>query len=280
MSQNNGVLITAPIRPFDSADTYPTFYANEGKGGLHQYSTLTELNQVSSLRLSVGMLAYVESENNYFKWNGVVWESFSFGDTGLRQEVADISASLQSQIDNISGGTTVVSGSVFNQGVIPCNINDLVYIVNHIEVDINTVIPVISISIPDNTTYVVAYSIRNRTPVSFEVVLSDFVPTSGFNILWHLGVGYIPSIPYQSQSILKNLDTTNLLYTITHSPIDLNLDFPTCQLILPTSGSPSYSVSVTNRTTTSFDIVLSDIPGTTGYKVLSQIVRVNNINIQ
>jgi hypothetical protein len=53
---NNGTLVIAPIRPFSDADTFPSAYSNELKGGHHQ---VADLNDITSDRLQEGMLATV-----------------------------------------------------------------------------------------------------------------------------------------------------------------------------------------------------------------------------
>ena len=40
MSAINGTNVAAPIRPFDTNDSFPTAFANEVKGGHHTVSTM------------------------------------------------------------------------------------------------------------------------------------------------------------------------------------------------------------------------------------------------
>ena len=63
-------------------------------------------------------------------------------------------------------------------------------------------------------------------------------------------------------------DTINNLYVITHIPIDKNYSYPVVNLEVPTSGSNLFIQGITNRTASSFSVVLSEVPNTTGYKIL------------
>ncbi len=55
MSSISGTNVAAPIRPFDSADTFATSFANEAKGGLHSVATLDELYAIPPQRRELGM---------------------------------------------------------------------------------------------------------------------------------------------------------------------------------------------------------------------------------
>ena len=64
-----------------------------------------------------------------------------------------------------------------------------------------------------------------------------------------------------------DLDTSNDVYTIAHTAVDLDEAYPLASLIIPASGSAIYVQGLTNRTTTSFDVVLSEVPVTSGYQI-------------
>jgi hypothetical protein len=73
---NVGTLVGAAIRPINTADLISTAYANEIKGGIHGYETLTERNGIIIERRQWGMLAvvYNDSTNNktyQLKYNNV-----------------------------------------------------------------------------------------------------------------------------------------------------------------------------------------------------------------
>lgn len=55
MTLNIGTVVTAPIRPWDSADEYPAFYANDGLGGIHQVADITARDAISTDRRQEGM---------------------------------------------------------------------------------------------------------------------------------------------------------------------------------------------------------------------------------
>ena len=61
--QNTGTLITAPIRPNDSADLIPSAIDNELKGTLHSCATLSDRNAIITARRSWGMLCVVTNDS-------------------------------------------------------------------------------------------------------------------------------------------------------------------------------------------------------------------------
>lgn len=65
-----------------------------------------------------------------------------------------------------------------------------------------------------------------------------------------------------------NCDTTNYLYSVTHDPVTaVATAFPVVSLTTPLSSSVLYVQAVCNRSTTGFDIVLSDVPDVAGYAI-------------
>jgi hypothetical protein len=62
-------------------------------------------------------------------------------------------------------------------------------------------------------------------------------------------------------------DTVNYKYTVSHPAINVNNSFPVVSLTVPTSSSVLYVQGITNRTSTGFDIVLSDVPDVGGYSL-------------
>ena len=62
MARNIGILITAPVRPFDSEDIYATALSNEVRGGHHSYETVAERNAIPVLRRQIGMKATVTND--------------------------------------------------------------------------------------------------------------------------------------------------------------------------------------------------------------------------
>jgi hypothetical protein len=75
---------------------------------------------------------------------------------------------------------------------------------------------------------------------------------------------------------LVTCDTNNASYRVTHPTIDLNYSFPTVSLIVPTSGSNLFVQGITNRTTTTFDVTLSEVPNVAGYYVSWHLPSTNS----
>jgi len=77
MPINEGVLVSAPIRPLSPEDTYPTALANEIQGGCHSKSSSEDLTNISPERIVDNMLA--TTRNNIYQrnedsahWNNLV----------------------------------------------------------------------------------------------------------------------------------------------------------------------------------------------------------------
>jgi hypothetical protein len=65
-----------------------------------------------------------------------------------------------------------------------------------------------------------------------------------------------------------NADTTNYVYTISHNDIgSVAAGFPIVSLTVPASSSVLYVQGISDRTTTSFNVVLSDVPDAAGYAI-------------
>jgi hypothetical protein len=64
-----------------------------------------------------------------------------------------------------------------------------------------------------------------------------------------------------------NCDIYNSTYTITHPVVDTNYTFPIISLTVPSSSSSLYVQGILNRTSYSFDVALSNVPESTGYKI-------------
>ena len=79
MSQNQGTLIAAPIQTFDTADEFPTAYANDIAGGWHTAPDAATMNAIPVLRLVQGMICWVTGESKAYQWSGSAWGPASFG---------------------------------------------------------------------------------------------------------------------------------------------------------------------------------------------------------
>lgn len=65
MAVNEGVLVSAPIRPLSTDDTYPTAIANEIKGGCHNKRNREEIETITRERIEEGMLVTIP--NNIYQ---------------------------------------------------------------------------------------------------------------------------------------------------------------------------------------------------------------------
>ena len=66
MAKNTGTLVIAEVRPYDSADAYPTVYGTEVKGGIHTVADAAARNAITTARREWGMLAYQEDTQEYY----------------------------------------------------------------------------------------------------------------------------------------------------------------------------------------------------------------------
>ena len=70
-----------------------------------------------------------------------------------------------------------------------------------------------------------------------------------------------------------DLDTTTNIYSVVHSTIT-GASYPVISVVVPASGSILYAESVFNVSPTGFDVALSSLPATSGYKLNWQIATV------
>lgn len=74
MANNIGTLIAAPVRPVAEADTFPTHYGNEGKGGCHNYASVAERDAIPPDRLYDNMIASVGNQIHQYDEASDTWE--------------------------------------------------------------------------------------------------------------------------------------------------------------------------------------------------------------
>lgn len=79
MAQINGTNIAAAIAPFDTADTFPTHFAEYGKGGWRSVATPDLLAQIPDARREDGMAVFVASTRKVYLWNASKndWDEFA-----------------------------------------------------------------------------------------------------------------------------------------------------------------------------------------------------------
>ena len=68
--RQNGTLIINTIRPYDTADEYPSAMANEVKGGHYQVQNLTDMTSIPAARRQEGMLCWVVAESKMYRLTG------------------------------------------------------------------------------------------------------------------------------------------------------------------------------------------------------------------
>lgn len=71
-------------------------------------------------------------------------------------------------------------------GIVYLNTADIVYTVNHLEIDPNVVSPQISLNVPYGSSSIGPIAVIDRTATSFKLSLPDVVPTAGYQIAWFL----------------------------------------------------------------------------------------------
>jgi len=70
-----GTNVAAPIRPFDSADTYPTHVASEGQGGYYPVADITARNAIPAARRTIGQRVFVISTSQEFRLVGGILDA-------------------------------------------------------------------------------------------------------------------------------------------------------------------------------------------------------------
>jgi hypothetical protein len=110
MSTNPGVLVIAPVRPYDSADTYPTTYADEALGGYHIALDNTARDAIPASRREEGLLCYVTTTGNMYRLVGGIangnWAATSFaGATGPTGAVGSTGATGTAGTAGATGAT-------------------------------------------------------------------------------------------------------------------------------------------------------------------------------
>lgn len=70
MSNLYGTNISATIKPFTTADKFPTHEAQYGKGGYRTVNSENDLTNIPIERIEKGMLAYVRDTNKIYKYKG------------------------------------------------------------------------------------------------------------------------------------------------------------------------------------------------------------------
>ncbi len=286
MSNNVGTLIISAIRPQDSADTYPAFYANDGLGGHHQYATMVERDGIPVERRLEGMTCYVAATSTVYVLIG---------------GIANINWTPLSA--SITGGSQTLSGNASYSGIAACDTINSVYVISHPAINTANFIPVVSLETPGISSTLFVQAITNRQSSNFTVILSDVPTALGYNILWHLssmssfisggssGATAFTSLTDAPSSYVGHsgdvvkvnstengldfnkfikgtvtCDTINNIYTISNPRIAIT-DIPNVTVIAPSLNQTMFATSVADITSGSFKVEMSGIPDVSGYKL-------------
>lgn len=168
-------------------------------------------------------------------------------------------------LQNVPGGDTILQ-----------NINNLLQILNNIAsnniVSFHTLIDV-QPGITGNPGEILIMDENSNNPLQVQKVKASGLKLSDLNTtLSNLQseINIIKNTPYGTQGRLP-LNTTSKIYTINHSNIDPNIDFPVVSLEIPNSGSHIFIQGIFNRQATSFQVEISNYPPTNGYYLIWHI---------
>ncbi len=83
MPNNEGTLITSPIRPHGSGDEFPVAFANELKGGYYSVSTVEDRDAIPMERRMEGMMCHVISTYKFYVLSAGIdnanWQEVAIG---------------------------------------------------------------------------------------------------------------------------------------------------------------------------------------------------------
>ena len=96
MSNLYGTNVSATIKPFTTADNFPTHEAQYGKGGYRTVNSESDLTSISLERLEEGMLVYIKNNRKIYKYIGDTstnnpndWEEFTVAAENEYYKVVD-----------------------------------------------------------------------------------------------------------------------------------------------------------------------------------------------
>ncbi len=113
MAQNTGTIVIAPIRPNDSADTYPSHESIYGKGGWREVQTVAERDAIPTERRSSGMAVFVTADQVLYLLNldMATWTAFNLS-------FSPVGVGVTEEFTVAAGTTSIVLTNSFSQGVI------------------------------------------------------------------------------------------------------------------------------------------------------------------
>lgn len=116
MADIKGTNLASGIVPFTTDDTYPTHYAEYGKGGWREVATTADRDAISDKRKSEGMVVYVqENKKNYQLQADGTWKELATGGSSGGGPVLVDGVTLQ---ENSSGEIACVAVTDGNSGTL------------------------------------------------------------------------------------------------------------------------------------------------------------------
>ena len=115
-----GVELISEIIQKNNQD-FPLVDSNNIRGGVYTVNTVAERNNIPKVRIKTGMLCYVIEEDEYYKYNGSVWEPLTLGGVGIPifdQELIDQNAGkLPDKYITIPNKQQDLNGSPFSREI-------------------------------------------------------------------------------------------------------------------------------------------------------------------
>ena len=301
MSAIPGTVINSRIVPTDTLDNYATHDAQFGRDGWRSVSSIAERDAIFSARRVEGMAVWVQGVSATYQLVGGLnnsnWTLLSWGGgsswlptegTGMSITAPDTSSYLFSVNDYISG-TEVASISAGLDTRSTSNTNSINTLFSTYTNSTTTqaisaglqsqILGLQSQILATSGAYATTDDIINLDlDLQSQITISKNSINTLYSTYTNISTTQAISAGLQSQisqitSTINNqgtsqLDTSNILFTITHSVLtSLNSKFPIITLQIPSSGSNLILASITNRTLSSFDVILSQVPNISGYYV-------------
>lgn len=249
MAQIPGTNLSDKIVPNDTNDIFATHDEIYGKGGWRSVQSISERDLITTDRRKEGMVVNVLDDNKAYQLkNGI-----------LNTNWVELYSS-STNINGLYGNITLIGSS-------------------SILISSNPISNTILISAGDN----VGSNVSNVSKLTdlLDVIITDIQPgqtliSDGVN--WYNGFSYSSS-GVGLQGIIE-LQPNNISCTIHHSTLpSITSSFPLISLQTPNSSSNLLAMGISNRTISSFDVILSQIPNTTGYFINWSIGSVDSLNI-
>jgi hypothetical protein len=234
-----GTNVADVIVPFDTNDTFATHDEKYGKGGSRSVQSLVDRDAIPSDRRARGMSVRVlDNDQIYYLKDGISngdWKVF----------------------------TAQASGNALSINGVNPNSNNQITLIGSTNVDI----------IPNpsgNSITISAGNLITALKDLTDVMLVNVLP--GQTLITDGSMWYNADAP----SISGNrglfgtlaLNTTDTVYSIAHTEIPaISAAYPVISLQTPSSTDPLLVIGITNRSVTSFDIVLSQPPTINGYYI-------------